>query len=126
VTTALDKDAAASGLHLLTAQYNKTGNIILSFPKGMDRKLVDTCRLTICQALAIPVDTPICPDLKWSKLVVMGVPNDATTTSTNLGAEFRLSNLQIVQGSKVHVMLTPQWVKDCHSFLAPQSQQSLL
>jgi hypothetical protein len=110
--TALNKDAAASRLRPLTAQYNKTGNIVLSFPKGTDRKLVDMCRPTICQALAIPVDTLICPDLKWSKLVVMGVPNNATATSADLGAEFRLSNPQIVQGSKVHVTLAPQWVKD--------------
>jgi hypothetical protein len=110
--TELSKDSSACGLCLLMAQYNKTGNIVMSFPKGTDRKLVDTCHPTICQALGIPATTPVNPDLKWSKLVVMGVPNDATATAADLGAEFQLSNPQIVQGSKVHVTLAPRWVKD--------------
>jgi hypothetical protein len=108
----LDKDDATKGLCPLTAQYNRTGNIILSFPKGTDRKLVESCHPAIRRALGLAESVLICKDLKWTKLVVTGVPTDVAAFAADLNAEFQLSNPQIVQDSKVLVTLDPRWVKD--------------
>jgi hypothetical protein len=97
----------AKGLCPTQAEYNSTGNIIISFPPQTPVTAIEPFFPLICRALDIPDDILIWLDDDWAKLVVEDVVTTPWTALFGNGPE-RITNDELYQ----EMLISNPWLKD--------------
>ncbi|KAG9119531.1 hypothetical protein FRC07_005406 [Ceratobasidium sp. 392] len=119
---ALSLSPSLTSTTLLGAHWNRSGNLVVSFPHGTSDSVLSAITPTIRSVLELPSQTVISRDTPWAKYMVSSVPARADAKSpVHPEADVMASFLLNPAIKDLKITRSPRWIRNPASIIGAHS-----